>query len=150
MALVDSLRRTMQLPSGQYTRFHCKFTCWSLWLRMCEKEIDMPLLARLPRSMHSRRHGCCLVSTVRAVVQAIWKRSLKEAFGSLYKNLKTKHACRASRALLRTGATVGAIIARLDAKDPCSNAILGPERKVAGTGASVEFKSGLRINFEQT
>jgi hypothetical protein len=57
MALVEILSLTKQFPSGQKMRFHWRFTCCILWVRMCEKETDMALLARFPRSMHCLRQG---------------------------------------------------------------------------------------------
>jgi len=62
---------TKELPSGHQTRFHCRLTSWILWVRMCEKETDIALLARLPSSMHCLRHGCWFVLVVRAVVHDI-------------------------------------------------------------------------------
>jgi hypothetical protein len=66
---------TKELPSGHQTRFHCRLTSWILWVRMCEKETDIALLARLPSSMHCLRHGCWFVLVVRAVVHDIWKKA---------------------------------------------------------------------------
>ena len=67
---------TNELPSTHHTRFHCRLTSCILWLRMCEKETVMPLLARFSRSMHFLRHGCWLALTVRAVVHDICHKAL--------------------------------------------------------------------------